>query len=59
MIVRAEALGRDEVAAVELAAVEGQGPRKAERIAMEETRRGLVYYDFPKPEKGEAAAGAA
>ncbi len=24
-------------------------PRKAERIAMEEVRRGLVYYDVPPP----------
>lgn len=24
-------------------------PKKAERIAMEEVRRGLVYYDVPPP----------
>ena len=24
-------------------------PRKAERVAMEEVRRGLVYYDVPTP----------
>jgi DNA-directed RNA polymerase subunit K/omega len=24
-------------------------PRKAERVAMEEVRRGLVYYDVPPP----------
>lgn len=24
-------------------------PKKAERIAMEEVRRGLVYYDMPPP----------
>ena len=30
-------------------------PKKAERLAMEEVRRGLVYYDVPPPK----AAGAA
>ena len=25
------------------------GPQKAERLAMEEVRRGLVYYDVPTP----------
>ncbi len=28
-------------------------PHKAERVAMEEVRRGLVYYDVPKPAHGE------
>ena len=30
-------------------------PHKAERVAMEEVRRGLVYYDIPapKPPRGE------
>lgn len=28
---------------------EGPLPFKAERLAMEEVRRGLVYYDVPKP----------
>jgi DNA-directed RNA polymerase subunit K/omega len=28
---------------------EGQLPYKAERLAMEEVRRGLVYYDMPNP----------
>ncbi len=27
--------------------------RKAERVAMEEVRRGLVYYDVPEPKAGE------
>jgi DNA-directed RNA polymerase subunit K/omega len=33
-------------------------PYKAERVAMEEVRRGLVYYDVPiaKPGPGEPAA---
>jgi DNA-directed RNA polymerase omega subunit len=26
-------------------------PHKAERIAMEEVRRGLVFYDVPEPKK--------
>jgi len=26
-----------------------QGPHKAERVAMEEVRSGLVYYDIPRP----------
>jgi len=32
-----------------------QLPHKAERVAMEEVRRGLVYYDVPppKPPRGE------
>jgi DNA-directed RNA polymerase subunit K/omega len=36
---------------------EGPLPRKAERLAMEEVRRGLVYYDVPDPaavRQGEA-----
>ena len=28
---------------------EGPLPHKAERLAMEEVRRGLVYYDVPPP----------
>jgi len=28
---------------------EGPLPHKAERLAMEEVRRGLVYYDVPDP----------
>jgi len=33
-------------------------PRKAERLAMEEVRRGLVYYDVPpqKPARPEGEA---
>jgi DNA-directed RNA polymerase omega subunit len=35
---------------------ETQLPHKAERVAMEEVKRGLVYYDVPppKPVQGEA-----
>jgi DNA-directed RNA polymerase omega subunit len=35
-----------------------QLPHKAERVAMEEVRRGLVYYDVPppKPPQGEPQA---
>jgi DNA-directed RNA polymerase omega subunit len=35
---------------------EAQLPHKAERVAMEEVKRGLVYYDVPKPKpvQGEA-----
>ena len=35
---------------------EAQLPHKAERVAMEEVKRGLVYYDVPppKPVQGEA-----
>ena len=29
-------------------------PRKAERVAMEEVRRGLVLYDVPPPKTGQA-----
>ena len=28
-------------------------PHKAERVAMEEVRRGLVYYDVPAKKSGE------
>ena len=37
---------------------EPQAPHKAERVAMEEVKRGLVYYDVPvqKPPQGEAEA---
>jgi DNA-directed RNA polymerase subunit K/omega len=36
-------------------------PRKPERVAMEEVRRGLVYYDVPAPKapRGEAGGGEA
>ena len=39
-------------------AEEGPLPHKAERLAMEEVRRGLVYYDVvaPKSEAGEGGA---
>lgn len=33
-----------------------QVPHKAERVAMEEVRRGLVYYDVPVKPKEEPAA---
>jgi DNA-directed RNA polymerase omega subunit len=38
---------------------ETQLPHKAERVAMEEVKRGLVYYDVPepKPPQAEAAEG--
>jgi hypothetical protein len=29
-------------------------PKKAERVAMEEVKRGLVLYDVPPPVKPEA-----
>jgi DNA-directed RNA polymerase subunit K/omega len=32
---------------------EGPLPHKAERLAMEEVRRGLVYYDVP-PNRGNS-----
>jgi DNA-directed RNA polymerase omega subunit len=38
-----------------------QVPHKAERVAMEEVKRGLVYYDVPTPAvppDGGAAAGS-
>jgi DNA-directed RNA polymerase omega subunit len=31
---------------------EGPLPHKAERLAMEEVRRGLVYYDVPPDRRG-------
>ena len=36
-----------------------QLPHKAERVAMEEVKRGLVYYDVPpaKPPQAEEAEG--
>jgi DNA-directed RNA polymerase subunit K/omega len=34
-------------------------PHKAERVAMEEVRRGLVYYDVPPPKVPGAEADAA
>ena len=42
---RAKQLRRGALA--RLSAAEGHHPVKAERIAMEETRRGLVSYDLP------------
>ena len=38
---------------------EAQLPHKAERVAMEEVKRGLVYYDVPepKPPQGDGAEG--
>ena len=33
--------------------------QKAERVAMEEVRRGLVHYDLPEPKSAAAAAAAA
>ena len=38
---------------------EAQLPHKAERVAMEEVKRGLVYYDVPeaKPAHGDGAEG--
>jgi len=43
---RAKQLRRGALA--RLGGSEGHHPLKAERIAMEETRRGLVSYDLPK-----------
>ena len=34
-------------------------PHKAERVAMEEVRRGLVYYDVPQPGQPGAGDGSA
>ena len=34
-------------------------PHKAERVAMEEVRRGLVYYDIPDPKRAAQAKGDA
>jgi DNA-directed RNA polymerase omega subunit len=38
---------------------EAQLPHKAERVAMEEVKRGLVFYDVPeaKPPQGDGAEG--
>src|ERR1051326_5638174 len=33
-------------------------PHKPERMAMEEVRRGLVYYQLPEPASGRTQAGA-
>ena len=35
-------------------AAEVQLPKKPERLAMEEVRRGLVYYDMPPPKSADA-----
>jgi DNA-directed RNA polymerase subunit K/omega len=35
-----------------------QVPHKAERVAMEEVRRGLVYYHVPEPKAAPAEAEA-
>jgi len=35
---------------------ETQLPHKAERVAMEEVKRGLVYYDVPEPKRPQAEA---
>jgi DNA-directed RNA polymerase subunit K/omega len=32
-------------------------PKKAERVAMEEVKRGLVYYEVPEKSPASAAAG--
>ena len=34
-------------------------PKKPERLAMEEVRRGLVSYDVPEPKPAEGADGTA
>jgi DNA-directed RNA polymerase subunit K/omega len=34
-------------------------PHKAERVAMEEVRRGLVYYDIPAPKAQRTEGGEA
>jgi DNA-directed RNA polymerase omega subunit len=33
-------------------------PHKPERVAMEEVRRGLVYYDVPETKRTQAEGGA-
>jgi DNA-directed RNA polymerase omega subunit len=33
---------------------ETQAPHKAERVAMEEVKRGLVFYDVPQPKPAPA-----
>ena len=38
---------------------EGPLPHKAERVAMEEVRRGLVYYDVPDPKLAARQEGEA
>ena len=38
---------------------EGPLPQKAERVAMEEVRRGLVYYDVPDPKLAARQEGEA
>ena len=38
---------------------EGPMPHKAERVAMEEVRRGLVYYDVPDPKVAARQEGEA
>ena len=45
-------------ARLRILAEEGPLPHKAERLAMEEVRRGLVYYNVvaPKVEAGEGGA---
>jgi DNA-directed RNA polymerase subunit K/omega len=35
-----------------------QVPHKAERVAMEEVRRGLVYYDIPPPKRSQMGSEA-
>jgi len=45
-------------ARLRILAEDGPLPKKAERLAMEEVKRGLVMYDVP-PVKGAAAAGNA
>jgi DNA-directed RNA polymerase subunit K/omega len=37
---------------------EGPLPKKAERLAMEEVRRGLVMYNVPEPKSKNGAEGA-
>ena len=37
---------------------EGPLPRKAERLAMEEVKRGLVMYDVPEPKGSKGAQSA-
>ena len=37
---------------------ETQLPHKAERVAMEEVKRGLVYYDVPEPKPALGGDGA-
>jgi DNA-directed RNA polymerase subunit K/omega len=37
---------------------DGPLPRKAERLAMEEVKRGLVMYDVPEPKGSRGAQGA-